>query len=206
MRDDCIVAGINSNGTADWRGSLGTFDDNGFTVTTLTAGSNNTTLGYLALNFGGAASSWVGTHTPSDSNGENAETGPGFKPQIVLRLMTQVGTVNTGDTSGDQAGTHGFSAMDADDEFSASVSDEDGAGTSNSQSLSDDTSIQIPDDDGTAGLTASFVSFDSLGWTDNYSRAGAGNELMPALAIEEFAVAAVNRNIAVISSRPPLLL
>lgn len=100
----------------------------------------------------------------------------------------------------------GVSAIDADDEFAASVSDEDGVTTSNSQSLSDNVSIELPDDDGTAGLTATFVSLDATGWTDNYSAVKGSAGLMLALAIGEFTAAvAAKRSIAVISSRPPLL-
>ncbi len=189
-RDDCTVFGVFPAGGLDWRGSLGTFDANGFTCTTLDAGANDADLCYLALEFGGVVSSWVGTHTAPTSTGNNADTGPGFTPQMVMRLMTQVDTVNTQTSSGDASGTWGVSAMDADDEFAASVSDEDAAATSNAQSLSDNVAIELPDDDGTAGLTATFVSFDSLGWTDNYSAVKGTGGLMPALAIEEFVAAA----------------
>jgi len=189
-RNDCIVFGIFSAGNLDWRGSLGTFDSNGFTITTLDAGANDADLCYLALKFAGGVSSWVGTHTTPTSTGDNGETGPGFTPQMVMRVMTQVDTVNTEINSGDASGTWGVSAMDADDEFAASNSDEDAVTTSNTQSLSDNVAIELPDDDGTAGLTATFVSFDTDGWTDNYSAIKGTGGLMPALAIEEFTAAA----------------
>ena len=184
-RDDCGVMGIQNNGTLDWRGSFGTFDANGFTATTLDAASGNTGLLYLALDIGGGVSSWVGTHTSPTSTGNNSETGPGFTPQVVLRLMAQVDTVNTKINEGDASGTYGFSAMDGDEAYSASVQNEDGSGTSDTQSISDDVAIELPDDDGTVGLTATFVSFDTSGWTDNYTAVKGTGGLMPALAIEE---------------------
>lgn len=105
--DDATVRAIRDNGNADWRGVLGTFDSNGFTCTTAIAGANGTDLVYLALNFGGRASSFVGTHTAPTSTGENGDTGPGFKPQLVMRLMTQVATANNEEANGDASGTWG---------------------------------------------------------------------------------------------------
>lgn len=185
-RNDSIVVGLTNTAFYDWKGVLGTFDANGFTVTTADAGANNTAMGYLALNFGGVANSWVGTHTTPTSGGSNGETGPGFQPQIALRVLTQISTVNTSITSGDSAGAFGFSAMDADEAYSTSWCDEDeiALGVSNAQSLSDDVAVQLPDDDGTAGLTAAFTSFDAGGWTENYTAVKGTGALVPALAIE----------------------
>ena len=182
--DNCIVRGITDTGTSDWRGSLGTFDSSGFTCTTLDAGANSASLCYLALRFGGVAKSFVGTHTAPTATGNNSDTGPGFNPQLVIRLMTLVDTVNTQDSASDEAGTYGVSAMDADEAYSASVSDEDAVGTSNSQSLSDNVAMQLPEDNGGSGITASFVSFDANGWTENYTAVQATAGLIPALAIE----------------------
>lgn len=188
-RNDCTVFTPFGGGAPDWRGSFGSFDTDGFTVTTLDNGGNNAGLGYLALNFGGATSSWVGTHTAPVGAGNNSDTGPNFPPQIVLRVMTQVATVNTRIESGDSCGAYGFSAMDADEAYSASVSDEDAIvlnpATTNALSLSDDVAIELPDDDGTVGLTAAFVSFDADGWTENYTAVKGTSGLMPALAIGE---------------------
>ena len=79
--------------------------------------------------------------------------------------------------------------MDADEAYSSSVSDEDNVGTSNTQSLSDNVAIELPDDDGTAGLASAFVSFDATGWTETYTAVKGAAALMPALAIGEFSVA-----------------
>lgn len=184
-RDDSVVAGVGSSGAPNWEGVLSDFDVNGFTCTTASAGGANTDLCYLALSLGGVGSVWVGTHSTPTATGNNVETGPGFTPQLVMRIMTQVSTANSADSAGDQSGAWGVSAMDADDEFAASVADEDAVGTSDSQSLSDDVAIELPDDDGTPGITAAFVSFDANGWTDNYTVVKGDAGLMPALAIQE---------------------
>ena len=45
---------------------------------------------------------------------------------------------------------------------------EQAADISDCQSLSERRAIQVPEDDGTTGITANFVSFDDDGWTWNY--------------------------------------
>ena len=165
---------------------FGTFDADGFSCTSRINGGGGSGIGYLALRFGAgpAVDSWLGTHTTPVAPGNDADAGPGFTPQAVLFLGTMMEAIDTAYTHG-LAGSFGLGAFDADDEYMVSVCAEDGVGTSNTQSLSDDTAVQLPDDDGAAGLTASFVSFDANGWTLNYSAVEANAKLFFVVAIEE---------------------
>ncbi len=168
---------------------LSDFDANGFTVTNRSDGANNDSFTYLALNFGGAVSSWVGTHNTGTSTGNVSDTGPGFTPQFVFQMLSLAEATATQYTA-NRAGSIGFSAIDANNEYTTIVSSEDAVTTTNTQSLSDDRAIVVPDDDGTLDIEATFVSFDANGWTVNYSNAPATAKLFFALAIEAEAGAA----------------
>lgn len=178
-----------SSGNYDWYGEFSAFDSSGFSVTTRNAGGNNALLCYLALKFANHES-WVGTHTTPTSTGNDAETGPSLKPQLVILGQSFNEVVNTSYSDG-RAGPIGLAVFTDSAEFANSAAVEDAAGTTNNQSLSDNVAIQLPDHDGTAGLTASFVSMDSgAGWTNNYSVVDATAKLFWAVAVEEDAVAA----------------
>jgi hypothetical protein len=191
-RADSGIAGMAAPASIDWYGEFGSFDSSGFTVTSRNAGANQANLAYLALNFGGVVSSWVGTYTSPTATGNDSETGPGFTPQFVmlgLSLVEVAGTVYTDN----RAGSNGIGVFDANDEYTTIQTGEDNVATSNEQSLSDDRAIVVPDDDGTLDIEATFVSMDANGWTVNYSNAPATAKLFFALAIEEETAAAASQ-------------
>jgi hypothetical protein len=171
-----------STNSLDWGGEFTSFDSDGFSVITRNAGANNTALRYLALNFGGVASSWVGTHTTPTSTGNDSDAGPSFTPQLVL-LGLSLAEGNDTIYQDNRAGSFGLAVFDADDEYTGIGTSEDAVATTNTQSLSDDRAIVVPDDDGTLDIEASFVSMDANGWTVNYSNAPATAKLFLALAI-----------------------
>ncbi len=183
---------LRANAIVDWVGVFQTFDASGFDVDIQTAGANGIDLLYLALNFGGAAKSFVGPVTSPTSIGNDAQTGPGFKPQFVMMGMSMLEAENSPNLT-NLAGSFGVSTFTPTAEFCNSVQSEDAAATTNEQSISDNTAIELPDDDGAAGLTASFVSMDTTGWTLNYSAVEASAKQFWALAIEEVAAAAGGR-------------
>lgn len=163
------------------------FDALGFSVTARLASAAADDFAYLALGFGGAVDVWAGiVDTPTDT-GNQSQTGAGFTPQAVICGVTQMPAIDTLYTDAN-AGSVGVSAFDADDEYCSSIQDQDNVGTSNTQSLSDDTVVNLPDDDGTAAHVAAFVSFDSNGWTWNFSATEDPAVKYWALAIETGAV------------------
>jgi hypothetical protein len=182
LRDDC-GAGRHYKTGLTFRTVFSDFDANGFSVTPTDGNGGFQILQYLALSFGGAVDSWVGIHTTPTSTGNDSETGPGFTPQFVFMLESLAEATNSS-YSDNRAGTLGFSAFDAGAEFTTIYSGEDGVGTTNTQSLADARAIVVPDDDGTLDIEATFVSFDTNGWTVNYSNAPATAKKFLALAIE----------------------
>lgn len=176
---------IDSSAGLDWGGEFGSFDASGFTVTTRNAGANNTALMYLALKLGGTEAGWVGTVDTPTNPGNAAESGPGFAPKFVFQIGTLMEALDTAYNSSPLAGTMGLGAFTSSAEYMTSGSNEDGAATLDTQSLSTDTAIELPQDDGTTGLTAAFTSMDTDGWTLNYSAVLGNAKKFFALAIGE---------------------
>lgn len=182
LRSDYACPRIAANDT----GVIGSFevtsfDSSGFSFTAR-IGPVTRGIGYLALKFNGAVSSWVGTWSTPTSTGSDAETGPNFEPQFVLGLMTGVETINT-NFSDSHAGLYGVTVMTAAAQYSTTIALEDAAATMNTQSLADDQAINLPAHDGAGLLAATFTSFDATGWTLNYSAVSAAAKLFGALAI-----------------------
>ena len=171
-------------GALDWGGEFGSFDGSGFTVTTRNAGANNTSMMYLALRLAGTEAGWVDTVDTPTSPGNDTESGPSFTPQIVYQIGTHMEAIDTAYNSSPLAGVIGLGAFTDSAEYMTSVADEDGATTTNTQSLSDDTAVELPEDDGTAALTASFVGMVSTGYTLNYSAVEANAKKFFNLAIQ----------------------
>ena len=113
-------------------------------------------------------------------------------------LGHQIATIDTGNKS-TLAGSRGIHAIDASNQYSNSFSAEDAQGTTDTQSLSDDVAINQPDHGGGTLFTASFTSFDTNGWTLNFSNTDTGSaRLFFALAIEEVSAGGlVNKDIEV---------
>lgn len=187
----CVVNQVPSDGTVSRSLSVSDFISNGtdgFTV----LHHNGVHIGalasgYLALAFNGAVSFKAGTmDTPTDT-GDDAQTGPGFTPQFAMLLMNPLTTVDSTDAT---QGAIGISTFTADDEYSIAVADEDNQADMDTQSLSDDTAVNLPQHDGSTGHVAAYKSMDANGWTLTFSETLGTACKWPWLAIEEVAAAA----------------
>ena len=182
-QEDYGVLGLHAvSATIDWGGEFSAFDANGFTVTTRLNGANDAQLYFLALDFGGMDSAVITHDTPAGAGNDN-EAGIGFEPAYVLLGMTQAFAVNTGyeDAS---AGTVGLASFTDSLEYANSVQSEDAANPSNTQSMSDNLAVNLPDDDGTQGIEATFVAWLVNGWTLNYTAVKGSACKFWALALE----------------------
>ncbi len=168
----------------DWYLELSAFDSSGFTSTNRSGGANSCSWVWLALKFGGTESVHLGTYTTPTATGNDAETGPGFVPQMVIMGVSGSEVVDT-HYDDNRGGTQGIAAFTPDAGFCNTTSEEDAVTTTNTQSLSDNLPLNVPDDDGTAETTASFVSMDASGFTLNYSAAPGTAKLYWMLSIEE---------------------
>ncbi len=179
------LSGLNGTMTAlQWGLEFGGFDASGFDATTRVGNAANQRIIVLALAFGGAVNFWVDTVDAPAANGNDVQTGPQFTPQFVMLGTTILTAVETAQENG----SLGISVFDANSEFSTNTASQDNQPTSNTQSLVDNTAVRVTFSGGGAALTAAFVSFDTLGWTYNFSDTTGGVRKFWALAIEEVSV------------------
>jgi hypothetical protein len=181
---NAYAAGQHNAGGWIWGGEIGTFDSAGFSCTTRQGASGGDDVGFLALSFGGISDVWVGTVATPTGTGNQSQTGPGFLPQFVMCGLTQMPALNTSYTDAN-AGSVGLGVFDANNEYSTTAQDEDNQGTSDTQSIADSKAVNSPNDSGAAGHVATFVSFDSEGWTWNFTTTEGAAVYYWALAIEK---------------------
>ena len=179
---------LRTDGTLFGTQSYSAFDSNGFSATTGGSAAASQDVIYLALRITNH-DSYVGTFTTPTSTGNDAQTGPGFKPQFVLQLPTNHAALNTNYSTG-EGGTFGVSVIDDTNQFSNMIADEDGAATTDTESQADDQAVVLHDDDGTGLFATAFVSFDTNGFTQNFTATNTGNATYwPIWAVEETAAA-----------------
>lgn len=185
--DSRVAAQVDINGNVAWSSELTSWDTGGFTVTQRSLGGSGDEVGYLVLDTGDRAA-WCGIVTSPTSTGNQAITSPTFTPQFVMQILANTEATETAYTD-NRAGSWGVGAFTANDEYSNTISVEDAADTTNTQSLSDDVAVNLPDDDGIAQCVASFGSFDANGWTLNHSSVAATAKKWIGFAIEAEATA-----------------
>lgn len=169
------VQGRTSNAFAGRVGNGGTqielqdFDSSGFTAMTRTVAAA-TTFGYLALRLNGVSAKVLSFDSPT-ANGNDAITGVGFRPTGAIISYGSALAVNTTYADGD-AEAWGLGMFTATTRWCMSVFSDDAVTTTDSQSVSD-TAAVCSRKDAAAFLSASFTSFDSDGFTLNYSTSNA---------------------------------
>ncbi len=205
ITDDYGILEVDFDGTlTGWGGEFGSFDAQGFSVVQR-LGSGADYVGFLAMAFGGAVDFEAGIIDSPIANGNQAIAAPGFTPQFVHVGLTQMQAIDTAYEDSAQAGSYGVSVFDSDDEYCNSIQEERGSVTTDTQSLSDDTVINLPDDDGSVGWVASFVSFDANGWTWNFSASHGTAVKWWYLAIEEEAAPVAGQPMMLRSTTVPHL-
>lgn len=178
----------NEHPAASYAIEIKDFDAQGFSAWTRIAGGAFK-YAYLAMKFGGVAGHWAGIVTSPTTTGNKSVTTPGFKPQLVLQLPCTVTIKNSSRTSGSTgAGAFGLTAFDAASIFSTTVEDEDAAAFMVTDSWAD-TRLVCRDYLQQIIYVATFVSFDTNGWTLNYTTASLSGRVWPTLAIGEFVAA-----------------
>ena len=186
----CEIRNDSGIGTEnDWQGDYTNFDASGFSIISRSNGANDSSVGYLALDFNGVVDISLDSEASPTSIGNNATTNPGFTPQAVIGCQSYLQSFNSNTTDSD-AGAWGLLGFTGSTEVCTAIADEDAAATTNTQSHIDGNAVDVPNDDGTVALTASYVSMDATGYTLNWSDVEAGAARQGFfLAIEAEAVA-----------------
>ena len=181
------VQGAITSESLDYTTEITSVTSTTFVATTRDGGADaSDDICYLALNLPSDMEAWVGVVDSATSTGSEAYTPTGLsvKGQFLLQIQTLIDTLDSLKTDS-QAGGVGIGVSTASASFSHSINIEDAAATTNTQSWIETDSVAIEDDDGTALLQASFTSFDSAGWTQNYSAADGTARKFPSLIIQE---------------------
>ena len=192
-----VIRGISNtnfwggSGGGDWTYtmSIGSFDATGFDLTR--TGNADTTDDWfiLSLKLPTGISAWCGGIASPTSSGDDPQTGPGFKPQALIGLISDIDTFDVwaggGGTGEVDAGGWAITVAMESEQFSHCIADEFNADTTDAQSLVDDTLIHLTTGAGVDELIASLASFDTNGWTPNYSTFDATARQQVWLAIEE---------------------
>lgn len=159
---------ISFGGSTDWGASYDAFTSSGFDITELDGGGNNSLVHYLCLAGASPSDFAVGTYTTPTSTGNDSITGVGFTPQMMILGMTLLEAADQNRTDA-RAGSTGVSVFDTSAEFSTTYGMEDGADPTNTQSLSDDTAVNIPLHDGAAGVVGAYSAMEADGAQLNFS-------------------------------------
>lgn len=142
------------------------FDTSGFSLTARTAPTER--VFYLAVRLSGWDISLGGYGVPTTS-GTQAYTTPGFTPNVIIEGFTRNTSQDTNQSSG-EATAYGFALSDQSEEHTISVTDEDGATTSNTASIESATGLSIYEHDGTTLAAQSTIdSFDVDGYTRDWT-------------------------------------
>jgi hypothetical protein len=178
LRSDCAVGQFYQNAIT-WRASVSA-NANGFAVTPNASASSDVAY-YLAIELPDPEDAYVGIVDSKTSTGTQAYTGTGFTPQALILAQTLATAVNT--TIND-----GFLALGAGGpvttERCLDYTDEDAQADTDAESEADLSNIlHIKTGDGADDAIAALDSFDSDGWTLNYSDGSASARKILAIAI-----------------------
>lgn len=163
-----------NDGTAEYAIEWTAADEDSFTTTVRNATASSTShIGYIAI---GLPSDWRAIVSVEDSptgTGTQAFTPSGatdLTPSLLLQVLTLIESANSAKVD-DEAGGLGLrlvTGTGAGQEYTAAFSIEDAAATTNTLSTFASSGV-LPDHDGSAGIAMSLDSFDSGGWTDDFS-------------------------------------
>lgn len=143
------------------------FTSTGFITTTYNQ-CTTCHVGYLALDFGGDISFEVGVGSfPTSTSGNHDEpsSSMGFYPGFVYSMAVWNTSLNTGQDSNSGAFSWNTSIITEDNQYSLSVSEEDGSDTTNNQSRIEAKAFVMPQGDGTTAYDADFGGFKNGYWT-----------------------------------------
>jgi hypothetical protein len=211
--DTTVVAGTICNSTRacaendrnlDWALEIDNVDAAGFDMYSRD-GNSGATIGYLALKFDNDSADITIIDTPT-ATGNDAQV-VGLQPKLVMMLMSSCDAVDTIELGGD-SGNIGVSMFDADSEYCCMVADDDGASTTNTSSMSDDTAVNFDSQTAANLMDASFVSMDATGFTLNYSNADGTARKWVAISIEGTniqTIAIVSGNVTLDGYQPEVL-
>lgn len=142
--------------------------------------------GYLALKFNGKASTDVRVFTSPTSTGNFLRTTFGFKPQFLMLFPNFADTVNEREVINlEGAGVAPFAMADAIRQYCLSMQDETGQSTTDTQNLVDNKMVHVDHGGGNKVFEATLASFDTTGYTLDFSTTDATGRYWVEFGISE---------------------
>jgi hypothetical protein len=183
-----VRAVANTGGSWEYSTELTSFDTNGFTVTTRDGSRTDTELLWLAIKLDGVRQFSLQSYlTKSGTTGEQADTTPGFTPETLLIGMTMQEAEDTVDVTNTIGGTFGLAMADPSDLLSLTWRGDSGVVPPDEATLIDN-DINLPNEDGTTGITATIPTggiMDATGFTLDFTDVETNGKRWFVLAIEE---------------------
>ena len=169
------------NGSDAVYAAVSSHDASGFSLSYASSGFVRQYI-YLALELPDPDDAYVGVVDSKASTGTQAYTGTGFTPEVLALIGTTLTTVNSLATS--SVGAISVGVANATAERSMIFGSQDALATMNAFSRIDATNVvNLRFHDDTVDAVADLDSFDSDGWTLNYSDGSASARKMLAFAI-----------------------
>ena len=162
---------------------LNNFYNSGFFAETLDS-SQSIRCKFLAVYLGGKSVTIETVLSPNSTGDDTISVSGSIKPQAALGLISMAPFPGVMEEDADGGGL-GLCFFSENEEFSACIAIEEGADTTNTQSLVDNTAVRLSKDDGSASLEASLSSFDSGEAVLSYSTADSSDRTLFMLFIEE---------------------
>lgn len=154
------------------------FDSSGFSLTSSVGNTDN--IIYLALQLADPDDAYVGIVDSKTTTGTQAYTGTGFTPEVLLLLQTYCTAVDTITTTG----YFGMGATDGTTEHCSNHADEHNQAVTDTEGSFDASNVlHITDDTPADDAVAAYSSFDSDGFTLNYSDGSASARKMLAICV-----------------------
>jgi len=189
---DGLVASRITGGSIVNSVEISGFNSLGFTASTAIA-NGATSVSYLAIKYNDQRRHFVGIVDSPIESGVQSFGSPGFSPDVVLQILTQVDTIDIVH-SFDEAGALGFSLITPDKEYCTSINERSSTITSN-QSLVDTQAINFPNESGGISFVANFDSMTSSGWALDFSSVEPIAKKWLVFAVEESSVVEVTNSI-----------
>lgn len=185
VNDGYIITIAGYSGTDGYL-EIGSFDSSGFSITPRDADGNSNGFKYIALtdsSSGGKAQ----VETIATGTGNKSYTGYGVKPSFIMLLANQITDVDTAQTNSIKASviSHNF-AVDGDGESSHNHLSRNNQSTTDTAQRRDNSIQMMNDDNDGIGSESTVNSYDSDGFTLNFSAHSPGStKVWPVLAIGE---------------------
>lgn len=164
------IAGQPLGSSYSWANELTAITSSNFEITQHIGGGGTDDVAYMILEFADR-DTWVGDIDFPNATGSEDQTGAGIQPDMAGVLLSGAESYSAISTTGNA--NVGLSAFTANDAYCNAVMSDSAVGTSDTNSISDDVAVNLPDEIGATESIATFTEFLSNGWRWNVTSAPA---------------------------------